>query len=80
MLSICATGVTAWWKSSLSVTNSFEDGVKKFKTVAGTIDTIKMKESSFLMVLTGTSLYAYQCEDGVYVVPIMALKKWGSEN
>ena len=29
---------------------------------------------SFLMVLTGTSPYAYQREDGVYVVPITALK------
>jgi len=26
------------------------------------------------MVLTGTSPYAYQREDGVYVVPITALK------
>ena len=29
------------------------------------------------MVLTGTSPYAYQREDGVYVVPITALKNYG---
>lgn len=33
-----------------------------------------MKEPSFLMVLTGTSPYAYRREDGVYVVPIAELK------
>ena len=44
------------------------------KTVADKIDTTKMKEPSFLMVLTGTSPYAYRREDGVYVVPITVLK------
>ena len=44
------------------------------KTVAEKIDITKMKEPSFLMVLTGTSPYAYRREDGVYVVPITALK------
>ena len=42
--------------------------------IFSSIDTKKMKEPSFLMVLTGTSPYAYQREDGVYVVPITALK------
>lgn len=37
------------------------------------IDSSKMKELSFLMVITGTS-YAYQREDGVYVVPLACLK------
>ena len=37
------------------------------------IDTAKMKEPSFLMVLTGGQ-YAYRREDGVYVVPIGCLR------
>ena len=51
-----------------------EEGAHTLKTVADKIDTTKMKEPSFLMVLTGTSPYAYRREDGVYVVPITALK------
>lgn len=38
------------------------------------IDTDKMNSPSFLMVLTATGKYAYQREDGVYVVPIGCLK------
>ncbi len=38
------------------------------------IDTTKMKEPSFLMVLTGTGDFAYRRPDGVYVVPIGTLK------
>ena len=37
------------------------------------INTEKMKEPSFLMVLTGTEI-AYRRDDGVYVVPIGCLK------
>jgi hypothetical protein len=37
------------------------------------INTEKMKEPSFLMVLTGTEL-AYRRDDGVYIVPIGCLK------
>ena len=51
-----------------------EEGVKTLKTVAEKIDTTKMKAPSFLMVLTGTSPYAYRREDGVYIVPITTLK------
>ena len=51
-----------------------EEGAHTLKAVADKIDTAKMKEPSFLMVLTGTSPYAYRREDGVYVVPITALK------
>lgn len=51
-----------------------EEGVRTLKTVADKIDTSKMKSPSFLMVLTGTSPYAYRREDGVYVVPIATLK------
>ncbi len=51
-----------------------EEGAKTLKTIAEKIDTTKMKEPSFLMVLTGTSPYAFRRKDGVYVVPVTALK------
>jgi hypothetical protein len=37
------------------------------------IDTEKMNEPSFLMVLTGTE-YAFQLENSVWVVPVGCLK------
>lgn len=51
-----------------------EDGAQTLKKVADTIDTTKMKAPSFLMVLTGTSPYAFRRKDGIYEVPITALK------
>lgn len=51
-----------------------EEGAKNLKTMEAKIDTDKMKEPSFLMVLTGVGGYAYRRQDGVYVVPIGCLK------
>jgi hypothetical protein len=51
-----------------------EEGAKTLLTLAGKIDTTKMKKPSFLMVLTAASQYAYPRKDGVYVVPIGCLK------
>ncbi|MBO7485752.1 MAG: ATP-binding protein [Spirochaetaceae bacterium] len=51
-----------------------EEGAANLKKFSAKIDTNKMKEPSFLMVLTGMGKYAYQREDGVYVVPIGCLK------
>ncbi len=51
-----------------------EEGAATLKKVANLIDTDKMKESSFLMVLTATGNYAYRRADGVLVVPIGSLK------
>ncbi|MCQ2328164.1 MAG: DUF4143 domain-containing protein [Paludibacteraceae bacterium] len=44
------------------------------QTLAGKIDTEKMKEPSFLMVLTAVGPYAYRRPDGIYVVPIGCLR------
>ncbi|MCM1221595.1 MAG: DUF4143 domain-containing protein [Lachnospiraceae bacterium] len=52
-----------------------EEGVITLQTLKNKIDTTKMKEPSFLMVLTGTGDFAYRRPDGVYVVPISILKK-----
>lgn len=51
-----------------------EEGAENLKIFSAKIDTNKMKEPAFMMVLTGTGKYAYRREDGVYVVPIGCLK------
>ncbi len=54
--------------------NLIEEGAKTLKSLAGKIDTTKMKKPSFLMVLTAVGPYAYRREDGIYVVPVTCLK------
>ena len=51
-----------------------EEGVKTLKELSSKIDTTKMKEPSFKMVLIGVGDFAYQRPDGIYVVPIGCLK------
>ena len=50
------------------------EGAQNLKKLAGKIDTTKMKNPSFLMVLTGVGQYAYKREDGVLVVPSGCLR------
>jgi predicted AAA+ superfamily ATPase len=51
-----------------------EEGVKTLNKLASCIDTERMKEPSFLMILTAVGGYAYRRKDGVYIVPIGCLK------
>lgn len=51
-----------------------EEGAKTLNTLAGKIDTQRMKAPSFKMVLTAVGPYAYRRGDGVYVVPVGCLK------
>lgn len=51
-----------------------EEGATTLKTLAKKINTDRMKEPSFLMVLTATGQYAYRREDGICIVPIGSLK------
>ena len=52
-----------------------DEGVSTLTTLAGKIDTSKMKAPAFMMVLTGLGNYAYKRpSDGVLVVPIGCLK------
>ncbi len=51
-----------------------EEGAKSLKTMESKIDTKKMNNPSFLMVLIGVGDYAYCRKDGVFVVPIGCLK------
>lgn len=50
------------------------EGAENLLKLSNKIDTDKMKQPSFLMILTATGNYAYQRNDGVYVVPIGCLK------
>ncbi|MBQ5554524.1 MAG: DUF4143 domain-containing protein [Erysipelotrichaceae bacterium] len=50
------------------------EGAKTLKQLYKKIDTTKMKNPSFMMVLTGIGDYAYRRTDGVYVIPIGSLK------
>jgi hypothetical protein len=51
-----------------------EEGAANLKSLAGKIDTTKMKEPSFLMIVVGTGEFAYRREDGIYIVPAGCLK------
>jgi predicted AAA+ superfamily ATPase len=53
--------------------SDIEKGIENLKKVRDKVNTEKMMEPSFLMVLTAGE-YAYRREDGVYIVPIGCLK------
>lgn len=50
-----------------------EEAAKNLIALKAKVNTEKMKEPSFLMILTGTEI-AYQRKDGVFVIPIGCLK------
>ena len=50
------------------------EGVKNLKKLAAKINTDRMKEASFLMVLCAKAPFAYKREDGVWIVSISCLK------
>lgn len=52
-----------------------EDGARALKAFSETIDTTRIKSPSFMMVLTAVGQYAYQRQDGIFVVPIGCLKR-----
>jgi len=52
-----------------------EDAAENLLRLRRIVDTEKMSESSFLMVLTDTD-YAFRLKNGVWVVPIGCLKIW----
>lgn len=54
--------------------DAIKEGIKTLKSLASKIDTTKMKQPSFLMVLTAVGSYAYRNEEGIYIVPISCLK------
>jgi predicted AAA+ superfamily ATPase len=50
------------------------NGIAALKALTAKIDTSRMKEPSFRMVLTAVGKFAYRQEDGIYIVPIGCLK------
>lgn len=54
--------------------DDIEKGATVLKDLADKIDTTRMKNPSFMMVLVGLGRYAYRRDDGVYIVPIGCLK------
>ena len=54
--------------------NLIEDDASNLKKLSSRIDVSKMKEPSFLMVLTCVGRYAYKRADGVLVVPAGCLR------
>ena len=53
--------------------SEIETAVENLKKLREKVNLEKMKEPSFLMVLTATE-YAYRRKDGVYIIPIGCLK------
>lgn len=51
-----------------------EEGIGTLTALANKIDKSKMREPSFLMILTATGKYAYRRPDGICIVPITCLK------
>lgn len=53
---------------------AIEHGAETLKTLASKIDTERMKQPSFMMVLTAVGPFAYKRADGVWVVPVGTLR------
>ena len=51
------------------------EGVESLKKLSKKIDTTRMPEPSFLMVLTAIGEYAFRRKDGIWIVPLSALKQ-----
>ena len=50
------------------------EGVETLTSLTESIDTSKMKEPAFRVILTAADQYAYRREDGIFVVPVGCLK------
>ncbi len=70
----CRNGSYGLIEIKLGGDKSIEDGAASIKKLASKLDTNKMKEPSFLMVLTAIGDFAYKRNDNVLVVPIGCLK------
>lgn len=67
-------GTYALLETKLGGERNIEEGAHNMKSLANKIDTDRMPAPSFMAVIVGTGLYAYQRKDGVYVIPIGCLK------
>ncbi|MCD8040809.1 MAG: DUF4143 domain-containing protein [Clostridia bacterium] len=55
-------------------TDHIDEAAKNLLALKANVNTEKMKEPAFLMVISGTAPFAYRRADGVYVVPVDCLK------
>jgi hypothetical protein len=53
---------------------NIKEASESLNKLANIIDTSKMKDPAFKMILTAVGKYAYKREDGIFVVPIGCLK------
>ena len=51
-----------------------EEGAETLKSLASKIDIKNMSKPSFMVVLCAKAPFAYKRNDGVYVIPITALR------
>lgn len=51
-----------------------EDGAKNLKALSSKLDTSKMPEPSFMMILCAKAPFAYTRSDGVSIVPVSCLR------
>lgn len=72
IIQLC-TGEWAAVEVKLSSSDSIDEGAKHLIKLKNDIDTTEAKAPSFLMVIT-TGEYAYRRDDGVYVIPLGALR------
>ncbi len=66
-------GKWAAFEIKLHDQDPIEEGARNLLKLSSLIDEQKMRKPEFLMVITATE-YAYQREDGVYVVPFACLR------
>ena len=66
-------GKWAAFEIKLCDTERIEKGVQNLLRLSSLIDERKMKKPEFLMIITAME-YAYQREDGVWIVPLACLR------
>lgn len=71
---MCLWGTYITIEIKLGGDKLINEGANNLLKLAELIDTNKMRKPSFMMVLCGVAPFAYQREDGVFVVPITSLK------
>ena len=54
--------------------NLINEGAKTLRKLSANLDTSRMEQPSFCMIITAVGSYAYKREDGVLVVPVTCLK------
>ena len=67
-------GSYALMEVKLGGKNLIDEGAANMLKLSKSIDTDRMPAPSFMAVIIGVGQYAYQREDGVYVIPIGCLK------